>query len=318
MSAGFSILMDLLLKISDSLAGLRLDQVVSQQISGCSRSRAAALISKGDIQVGNFVKKPGYRVKPGETITGLITDDTEASLPGPEPMDLSIIHEDDHILVVDKPTGIVVHPSPGHMSATLVNGLLAHDPCFMESHWDPVRPGIVHRLDMDTSGLLLVAKTLKSHAFLQKEFKQRRVDKHYLALSQGENIPETGIIELPIGRHPKKRKFMAVNEDTGKYAKTGFRVQKRFNDGALIDVRLYTGRTHQIRVHFYANGMPLFGDRVYQLRRHRKGSSIAPRQMLHSWQLSFRHPYSGFRLQFEAPMPEDFKQTIINLSQCPS
>ncbi len=310
--------MDLLLKISDSLAGLRLDQLVSQQVPSCSRSRAVALISKGDIRVGDIAKRPGYRVKPGETITGRIIDDTEASLPGPESMDLSIIHEDDYILVVDKPAGMVVHPAPGHMSATLVNGLLAHDPCFTENHWDPVRPGIVHRLDMGTSGLILVAKTLKSHAFLQKEFKQRRVEKHYLALSQGKDIPDAGIIELPIGRHPKKRKLMAVNEETGKYAKTGFRVQKRFNTGALIEVYLYTGRTHQIRVHFYAKGMPLLGDRVYQLRRHRKGPSIAPRQMLHSWQLSFRHPYSGIRLDFEAPMPEDFKQTIINLSQSPS
>ncbi len=307
--------MDLLFKISDSLAGLRLDQVVSQQIPGCSRSRAAALISKQDIQVGNFTKRPGYRVKSGEAITGLIIDDTKASLPMPESMALSILHEDDHILVVDKPTGMVVHPAPGHMNGTLVNGLLAHDPCFKEIHWDPIRPGIVHRLDMNTSGLILVAKTFKSHAFLQNEFKQRRVEKHYLALVRGNDIPDTGIIELPIGRHPKKRKLMSVNEETGKYAKTGFCVKERFNDGALIDVRLYTGRTHQIRVHCYAQGMPLYGDRVYQLRRYRKGSSIAPRQMLHSWQLSFRHPYSGLRLQFEAPMPGDFKQTIINLTQ---
>ncbi len=313
MSAGFCIPMDLLLKISDSLAGLRLDQVVSQQVPGCSRSRAAALISKGEIQVGTLTKRPGYRVKPGESIKGRIADDAKAFLPGPEPMDLVIIHEDDHILVVDKPPGQVVHPAPGHMCATLVNGLLAHDPCFTEVHWDPIRPGIVHRLDMDTSGVILVAKTLKSHSFLQKEFKQRRVEKHYLALTQGDNIPDTGIIELPIGRHPKKRKIMAVNEETGKYAKTGFLVKERFSTGALIDVRLYTGRTHQIRVHFYDQGMPICGDRVYQPRKLRKGSSIAKRQMLHSWKLSFRHPYSGLRLQFEAPMPGDFKQTITTL-----
>ncbi len=317
MFAGFCITMDLSIIIPDSLAGLRLDQVISQQVPECSRSRATALIAKGDIQVCNFTKRPGYRVKLGEIITGRITESADASLPVPESLDLSIIHEDDQLLVVDKPAGMVVHPAPGHLSGTLVNALLSHDPCFRERHWDPVRPGIVHRLDMDTSGLIVVAKTLKSHAFLQKEFKHRRVNKHYLALVQGDVIPESGVIELPIGRHPKKRKIMAVNE-AGKHAKTGFRVQERFRDGALIDVRLYTGRTHQIRVHFYAQGYPLYGDRVYQLRRYRKGVSIAPRQMLHSWQLSFRHPYSGLRLQFEAPMPEDFKQIIEKLSSLSS
>ena len=310
MPAGFYFPMDLSFIISDSLAGLRLDLVVSQRVADCSRGRAATLISNGDIRVGNITKRPGYRVKAGETITGRIPDNRESFIPGPESMELSVIHEDSHILVVDKPAGMVVHPAPGHMSGTLVNGLLSYSSCFREKHWDPVRAGIVHRLDMDTSGLILVAKTLKSHAFLQKEFKQRRVKKKYLALVQGDEVPGSGVIELPVGRHPKKRKLMAVNEETGKYAKTGFRVKERFKTGALLEIRLYTGRTHQIRVHFYARGYPLYGDRVYQLRRHRKGPAIAPRQMLHSWRLSFRHPYSGIRFQFEAPMPEDFKQTM--------
>lgn len=306
--------LNLTLTISDGQAGTRLDRVVSGLVPDCSRSRAAALISDGLILVDDAVKRAGYRVKSGETVTGRIEEQQVPSFPEPESMPLSIIHEDEYLLVLDKPAGLVVHPGPGHAGATLVNGLLAYDPVFQEPHWDPVRPGIVHRLDMDTSGLILVAKTAKSHTFLQKEFKQRRVEKYYLALVRGNDIPETGMIELPIGRHPKKRKLMAVNEVAGKYAKTGFRVQERFPGGAMVQVRLYTGRTHQIRVHFYHQGMPLYGDRVYQVRRFRKDVSIAQRQMLHSWRLCFRHPYSGVRMEFEAPVPDDFEQTITTLS----
>lgn len=228
-------------------------------------------------------------------------------------MALSILYEDAHILVIDKPAGMVVHPGPGHADSTLVNGLLAHAPVFREPGWDPERPGIVHRLDRDTSGLILIAKTLESHVFLQREFKQRRVEKTYLALVQGEDIPDAGEIEKPIGRHPKKRKLMAVAPESGKYAKTGFKVRQRFPGAALLAVRLYTGRTHQIRVHFYDHGMPLLGDQVYQMRRNRKGAGIAPRQMLHSWRLGFRHPYSGKRVCFEAPVPEDFTAIMNTL-----
>ncbi len=304
--------MDLIFIITKEQARLRLDQAVSRFREDMSRSRVAALISKGCIRVNDGTKRPGYKVKTGDRVE--ICDLQEVIVPEPEGMDLSILHEDDHILVVDKRAGQVVHPAPGHYSGTLVNGLLAHDPVFGNPCWDPLRPGIVHRLDKDTSGLILVAKTLKSLEFLQKEFKQRRVDKEYLALVRGENIPESGEIDLPIGSHPKNRKLMAVLEDGGRYARTGFRVKQRFTDGALLAVRLFTGRTHQIRVHFYHQGMPLFGDRVYQVRRHRKGASIAPRQMLHSWKLSFRHPYSGLRMAFQAPVPKDFIQTMNQLN----
>ncbi len=304
--------MNPILIITKEQARLRLDQVVSQSWEDMSRSRAAALISGGSIRVNDGTKRPGYKVQPGDRVE--VDDVQEVLVPEPEKMDLSILHEDDHILVVDKPAGQVVHPAPGHLSGTLVNGLLAHDPVFGNPYWEPMRPGIVHRLDKDTSGLILLAKTLKSLEFLQKEFKQRRVEKDYLALVQGENIPETGEIELPVGRHPKNRKLMTVLEAGGKYARTGFRVRERFTGGALMEVRLHTGRTHQIRVHFYHQGMPLFGDRVYQARRHRKGGALAPRQMLHSWKLSFRHPYSGLKMDFQTPAPEDFTQTMNQLN----
>lgn len=290
--------------------------MVSQEWTQVSRSRAASLINQGEVRVGDVCKRPGYRVKSGETVTyDASTDLLVPELPEPERIPLSILHEDDHILVLDKPAGQVVHPAPGNMSGTLVNALMAYDPCFCDYSWEPLRPGIVHRLDKDTSGLIVVAKSRSSLKFLQKEFKQRRVEKHYLALVQGNETPKTGMIEKPIGRHPKKRKLMTILENGGKPAKTGFQVLEQFSHGALMDVRLYTGRTHQIRVHFYESGLPLLGERTYQVRRHRKGSSIASRQMLHSWTLSFRHPFSGIRVDFKAPMPEDFNQAIEKLKQ---
>jgi 23S rRNA pseudouridine1911/1915/1917 synthase len=228
-------------------------------------------------------------------------------------MALSILFEDAYLLVIDKPPGLVVHPGPGNLGHTLVNGLLHHVPAFQQQDWDPVRPGIVHRLDKDTSGLIVVAKTLKSLLFLQKEFKQRRVEKRYLALVAGKKIAAEGEIVLPLGRHPIRRKIMAVNLETGKYARTSWRVCERFADACLVDVLLYTGRTHQIRVHFRANEMPIIGDKVYQYRRNRRKNILADRQMLHSSRLRFRHPYSGREMAFEAKMPDDFKETMVKL-----
>ncbi|WDP89469.1 MAG: RluA family pseudouridine synthase [Desulfobacter sp.] len=304
--------MKLLFTILPEQKGLRLDQVVAANSDGVSRSRAAALAAAGKIRVNDACKRPGYKVKTGDRVAGVILE--EQAMPAPEKMDLNILHEDPQIMVLDKPAGQVVHPAAGHMSGTLVNGLLAHDAAFRDGEWDPLRPGIVHRLDKDTSGLILVAKNQRSLEFLQKEFKQRRVAKEYLALVQGDKIPEAGDIELPIGRHPKHRKMMAVLEAGGKYARTGFRVCQRFKGGALVAIRLYTGRTHQIRVHFYHQGMPLFGERTYQVRRRRNRTGPALRQMLHSWRLSFRHPYSGQTMAFESPMPRDFEQTLSRLS----
>nr|WP_321400334.1 RluA family pseudouridine synthase [uncultured Desulfobacter sp.] len=308
--------MHIRIEISPNQAGLRLDQVVADAQSQLSRSRAASLISQGLIGVNQECKRPGYKLKPNDLVEGDVPSpdhQDQTHLP-PESIPLNILYEDDYLLMVDKPAGLVVHPGAGNVSGTLVNRLIAHHPVFSEPGWDLERPGIVHRLDKDTSGLMVIAKTIKSLEFLQKEFKQRRVEKHYLALVRGDNVPDAGVIERPIGRHPQDRKRMAVLEETGRYAKTRFSVVKRFSSGCLMDVRLYTGRTHQIRVHCYDQGMPLFGDCIYQERRFRKKDSTAPRQMLHSWTLSFRHPYSGERLSFEAPMPEDFKILLKHLS----
>ena len=308
--------MDIKLEISPEQAGLRLDKAVAASQSQISRSKVASLISRGLILVNHGCKRPGYKVKPKDLVEADISlsDQLDRKPLFPESIPLNILYEDDYILMIDKPAGLVVHPGAGNDSGTLVNALIAHHPVFSEQGWDRERPGVVHRLDKDTSGLMVIAKNLGSLKFLQKEFKQRRVEKHYLALARGKNIPDAGVIERPIGRHPHHRKRMAVVDENGRYAKTQFRVLKRSNEGCLLDIRLYTGRTHQIRVHFYDQGMPLFGDCIYQERRFRKKDPMASRQMLHSRTLSFRHPYSGLRLFFEAPMPEDFRTTLFHLS----
>ena len=307
--------MKILLSIPKNQIDLRLDQVLSNLVETCSRSQAADLILRGEVQVSGMKKRPGYRVKQEDIITALIPEPVEEVPSGPESMPLAILFEDDYILVIDKPPGMVVHPGPGNLSGTLVNGLLDYFPFFNDERWDSLRPGIVHRLDKDTSGLILVAKTFESLGFLQKEFKQRRVEKRYLALVEGKGIADEGEIILPLGRHPVRRKIITVNHETGKYAKTSWRILERFAEGCLVDIRLHTGRTHQIRVHFHAMNMPLLGDKVYQYRKNRrKKNSSADRQMLHSWRLTFRHPYSGREMKFEAKIPNDFTQTMAKLA----
>ena len=298
------------INIHDDLTGIRLDTVISNFVKTCSRKRAGYLINSSHILVNNNKKKPGYRVKQGDVIKGNIHEPTIKTAVTPEKIDLNIIFEDDHIIVINKTPGMVVHPAPGNLSKTLVNALLFHEPAIKNVGNDPFRSGIVHRLDKDTSGLMVVAKTTQALHFLQKEFKQRRVEKKYLALIAG-NLSETqGQINLPIGRHTVKRKIMAVNHETGKPAITEWKVKTRYSTACLIEALLKTGRTHQIRVHFYAIDHPLIGDRTYQHRRYRKKKGVAPRQMLHSWKLAFIHPYSGRKIAFTAELPDDFIQTI--------
>jgi len=294
------------INIQEGSSGIRLDTIISQYGETCSRSRAASLINDFCILVNDLKRKPGYKVKKGDLITGVIPETQRKTVIRPEKIHLNIVFEDNHIMVVNKIPGMVVHPAPGNLSGTLVNALLFHDSKIKKAGDDPIRSGIVHRLDKDTSGLMVVAKTKKSLRFLQKEFKQRRVKKKYLALVHGNLSDEQGEITLPIGRHPKKRRLMTIHPEEGKFARTLWKVKKQFKTACLVEAILKTGRTHQIRVHFYAIGNPLIGDHIYQPRRFRKKKSIAPRQMLHSRQLAFRHPYSGHRMLFEAPLPKDF------------
>ena len=309
--------MNINIKIPEDLIDTRLDAVIATFSKACSRSLAVKLISTGAILVNNEKKKPGFKVKPGDIITGIIPD-PDIDIPVlPENIHLDIEFEDAHIIVIHKKPGMVVHPGPGNLTGTLVNALLFHEPKIKGVGQDPFRSGIVHRLDKDTSGLMVVAKTKTALDFLQKEFKQRRVEKKYLALISGNLTEDQGEINLPLGRHPVKRKLMAINHKDGKPARTCWKIKKRFKTACLVEVLLKTGRTHQIRVHFYATDHPLVGDLIYQPRRYRKKKSIAPRQMLHSWQLAFRHPYSGKKMQFKADLPEDFLQTEMLLESLP-
>ncbi|MCP4023029.1 MAG: RluA family pseudouridine synthase [Desulfobacteraceae bacterium] len=291
--------------IPNNLNNLRFDHVVASTILECSRSRAVNLINKGALLINGAVKKPGYKVKTGERIKGFIPEAT-ILIPEPEPIDIDIIHEDPYILVINKSPGMVVHPAPGNYSGTLVNALLNHHSSLSSVGNDMSRVGIVHRLDKDTSGAIVVAKTDFAFHFLQKEFKQRRVKKKYIALVMGIIKESEGEIDLPVGRHPVKRKLMCVNQENGKPAQTRWKINKRLKNACMVEAHILTGRTHQIRVHFYALNHPLVGDKIYQHRRYRKKTSIAPRQMLHSRQISFRHPFSGVRVSFKAKIPEDF------------
>ncbi len=299
--------------IHNNLKGTRLDSIIADYDKTCSRTRASCLINNSHILVNKLKKKPGYRVKTGDSITGKILRTNYNTTVLPEDIDLNIVFQDDHIIVINKKPGMVVHPAPGNMSQTLVNALLFHWPEIKNTGNDPLRAGIVHRLDKETSGLMVIARTNQALHFLQNEFKQRRVKKKYLALVSKSLCDECGIIKLPIGRHPKKRKIMTVNHENGKPAITCWKIKKKFKSACLVEALLKTGRTHQIRVHFYAINHPLIGDKIYQYRKYRKNSGIAPRQMLHSWQLSFRHPYSGQKISFKSKLPEDFTQTLQRL-----
>ncbi len=221
----------------------------------------------------------------------------------PESIPLNIVYEDDDLLVVDKPAGLAVHPAPGHSRHTLVNALLAH--CVdLSGVGGVLRPGIVHRLDKDTSGLLLVAKNDRTHASLSRQLKERTVQKRYLALVRGRLEQPEGVIEGAVGRDPRNRKRMAIVEG-GRPARTAYKVREYLDGMTLVEVAPSTGRTHQIRVHFAAAGHPIVGDALYG-----KPSGLVGRQFLHAYRLAFEHPRNGRRMEFEAPLPEDLTEAL--------
>jgi 23S rRNA pseudouridine1911/1915/1917 synthase len=304
----------------------RLDAVVADHLPNCSRSRAANLIGQHQILVDNQPKKPGYRVKAGEQIVARIPEPEPVEYQ-PEPIPLNILHQDSDIVVLNKQAGIVVHPAAGHSSGTLVNALLYHCPD-LEGIGGRIRPGIVHRLDKDTSGTMVVAKNAGALESLAAQFKARSVSKEYLALVYGEIKKDTGTIDLPIGRHPVHRKQMSTNTRKGRQAVTSWRVLERFQKITLLKLTLETGRTHQIRVHCSTIEHPIVGDPVYRPRKLFKNLSkkterlpaaiidllkAVPRQMLHAWRLGFNHPRTGERRSFESPLPEDMTELMERL-----
>jgi 23S rRNA pseudouridine1911/1915/1917 synthase len=311
---------------NESDQGRRLDAVVAAHLPGCSRSLAVNLITNHEILVDHQAKKPGYRVKYGDKILGRIPDPAQAEYK-PEPIPLQILYQDSHIVVLNKQAGMVVHPAPGHSRGTLVNALLYHCPD-LEGIGGEIRPGIVHRLDKDTSGTMVVAKNADALENLAGQFKRRTIQKTYLALVYGELRTDEGVIRLPIGRHPVHRKRMSTISRKGRTAETVWRIRKRFAGITLLELILKTGRTHQIRVHCATMGFPIVGDQVYRSRKWLKekaglfsgeSSTIAARlkavsrQMLHAWRLGLTHPHTGEFMTFESPIPEEMAALMEEL-----
>ena len=296
-------------QVSAADAGHRLDAFLAQR-SGLSRARIQRLIADEHVLLGGHPAKPSAPVGAGQQVR-LIVPPAEPLRLRPEAIPLDILFEDEDLLVVNKPAGLVVHPGAGHTTGTLVHALLAH--CQRLPGIGGVeRPGIVHRLDRDTSGVMVVAKTDTAHQSLSAQFKARVVRKRYLALAHGQLARDSGTIEAAIGRRERDRKRMGVRREGGREARTGYRVLRRLPEMTLVALRLETGRTHQIRVHLAHIGHPVVGDRVYggrSERRARAGVEPAERQMLHAWRLGFRHPRTGAWLEFAAPPPADFLRT---------
>lgn len=279
-------------------------------LSGLSRSRVQRLMAEGRVTADGVPVKANSIVGPGAVLVIDVPPPEPAGIE-PESIPLDVVYEDADVLVVDKPTGLVVHPSPGHWSGTLVNALLARDTAY-GGIAGVERPGIVHRLDRDTSGLLMVAKTDTAQTSLMAQLKARRVKKTYLALVQGSVQAGAGRIEAPIGRDPRNRQRMAVVPD-GRPSVTGYRVRERFEAWTLLEVDLVTGRTHQIRVHFAALGHPVAGDAVYGTGTARRGPDGLERLFLHAWRLVFAKPATGDLVRVEAALPAELEVVLARL-----
>ena len=287
--------------------GTRLDRSVVRHVPDVSRAQVQRLIKSGRVLVNGRPRKPSFEVEAGDKIEVELPEEPEGAIL-PEPVHLDITFEDDFLLVVNKPAGMVVHPALGHTSGTLVNALLAHCPQ-VANVGGVERPGIVHRLDKDTSGLLVVAKDETTRDALQRQFKRRTVQKAYLALVDGRIEPREGIVEAPVGRDRLDRKRMAVVR-TGRDARTKYRVIQYFRDNALLEVQPQSGRTHQIRVHLAWIGYPLVGDAVYGSRRQ---GLLRGRHFLHATRLGFVHPGTGTEVVFEAPLPAGLEAVLKRL-----
>ncbi len=286
--------------------GRRLDVVVAQRFPQYSRSRVALLAGRGQVLVDGTVRKPAFKLRSGQRVEVLGPHADPISLE-PEAIPIAVVHEDADVLVVNKPAGLTVHPAPGRPRGTLVNAVLAHVPA-LSGIAGSLRPGIVHRLDKDTSGLLVIAKTDAAYQSLVAQVGARTVTREYLALVRGTVRRDAGSIAAPIGRHPTRRTHMAV-VPRGRSALTHFEVLERFPGATLLKCRLETGRTHQIRVHLLHIGHPIVGDRTYGGAR---AAGIA-RQALHAMRLEFTHPRSGERVAYAAPVPEDFERLLARL-----
>ena len=292
------------LTITSEHAGERLDRSLADALPSFSRARLQTLIREGFVKVNGNTARPRDAVRFGDTVE-VREPKIEKIDAQPETMHLDILFEDNDLLVLNKPAGLVVHPGAGQQTGTLVNALLAH--CKnLSGIGGKERPGIVHRLDKETSGVLVVAKNDAAHRDLSKQFAERTTGKTYLALVAGTPRKSSGEIEAPIARHPVHRKKMSVARRGGRSAKTEYRVVRSSSERSLVECVIHTGRTHQIRVHLHHLGHPVLGDKLYGGKR----AADFPRQMLHAWKLTFTHPHSGEHMTFEAPIPADFNEAM--------
>lgn len=290
--------------------GDRIDRYLASRLPDYSRSFLQKLVGEGRVLVGDKPVKSNYKINEGDRVSLSVPDAVEPEII-PEPIPLDILYEDASLLVINKPKGMVVHPCPGHYSGTLVNALMYHCKDQLSGINGVMRPGIVHRIDQNTTGSLVVCKTDAAHRFLAQQLKDHSITRKYRAIVHGNLKEEEGTVNAPIGRHPVDRKKMAVNERCGRNAVTHYRVLERFGSFTYLECRLETGRTHQIRVHMASIGHPLLGDDVY-------GPSRCPipgltGQTLHAMTLGFIHPETGTYMEFEAPLPEYFESLLEKL-----
>jgi len=298
------------LSIQADQAGIRLDRYLTCVLTGISRTTIQQLIVGGEVLVNGRTSKSGYTLRIGDEVQVMSLNSYDKTTKiMPRSILLDIIYEDKDLLVVNKSAGMVVHPALGHHDDTLVNALIARYPDIMREDSE-MRPGIIHRLDKDTSGLIIIARNAATHSALVDQMKRHKIVKRYLALVEGVVALDQGSIDAPIGRNPRHRQQMAITVVKSRAARTHFRVQERFDRHTLLLLELETGRTHQIRVHLKAIGHPIVGDPIYGSGSINRSLSLK-RQFLHAYQLKFTHPTTGSILNLEAPLPEDL-QSVLN------
>lgn len=295
--------------IEEKDSGIRIDRVLTEKMEEYSRSYLQKLLKEQQVSVNHKPAKANYKVQTGDSVCVMVPELKEPDITAEE-IPLDILYEDDYLLVVNKPKGMVVHPSAGHMEGTLVNAVLAHCEGKLSGINGVLRPGIVHRIDRDTTGALLICKDDAAHRDLAEQLKVHSIKRRYRAVVYGNFKEDEGTVEGPIGRHPTDRKKMAINYKNGKDAVTHYRVLERFGNTTYIECRLETGRTHQIRVHMSSIGHPLLGDEVYG---DKKNAYHLQGQALHAMILGFVHPHTGEYMEFEAPLPEYFVKLLDKL-----